>query len=106
MSTEPQPQFEPQILHSLRRSRVRTEIVMYLFKIYPDASYPADIARNIGIDPTNILGGLRGMGSRYDTSNSLIERGVVERVELEDATYYRLSERGKSVIESLGMDGR
>jgi predicted transcriptional regulator with HTH domain len=79
---------------------------MYLFKIYPDASYPADIARNIGIDPTNILGGLRGMGSRYDKSNSLIERGVVERVELEDATYYRLSERGKSVIESLGMGGR
>ena len=106
MSTEPQPQFEPQILRSLRRSRVRTEIVMYLFKIYPDASYPADIARNIGIDPTNILGGLRGMGSRYDKSNSLIERGVVEKVELEDATYYRLSERGKSVIESLGMGGR
>ena len=99
-------QFEPQILRSLRRSRVRTEIVMYLYKIYPDASYPADIARNIGIDPTNILGGLRGMGSRYDKSNSLIERGVVEKVELEDATYYRLSERGKSVIESLGMGGR
>ena len=105
MSTELQPQFEPQILRSLRRSRVRTEIVMYLFKIYPGASYPADIARNIGIDPTNILGGLRGMGSRYDKSNSLIERGVVERVELEDATYYRLSGRGKSVIESLDMGG-
>ena len=98
-------QLELQILRSLRRSRVRTEIVMYLYKIYPDASYPADIARNIGIDPTNILGGLRGMGSRYDKSNSLIERGIVEKVELEDATYYRLLERGISVIESLGMGG-
>jgi predicted transcriptional regulator with HTH domain len=79
---------------------------MYLYKIYPDASYPADIARNIGIDPTNILGGLRGMGSRYGKSNSLIERGIVEKVELEDATYYRLTERGKVVIDSFGMVGR
>ena len=29
-------------------------------KIYPEASYPAEISRNIGIDSTNILGGLRG----------------------------------------------
>ena len=99
-------QLESQILRSLRRSRVRTEIVMYLYKIYPNASYPADIARNIGIDPTNILGGLRGMGSRYDKSNSLIERGVVERVDLEDVTYYQLSKRGKSLLESFGMGGR
>jgi len=46
------------VLRSLRRSRVRTEIVMYLYKIYPKASYPAEISRNTGIDPTNILGGL------------------------------------------------
>ena len=106
MSAEQEPQFEPRIMRSLRRSRVRTEIVMYLYKIYPNASYPADIARNTGIDPTNILGGLRGMGSRFDKSNSLIERGIVEKVELEDAAYYRLSERGKSLLESFGMVGR
>ena len=97
--------FEPQVLRSLRRSRVRTEIVMYLYKIYPNASYPADISRNTGIDPTNIIGGLRGMGRRFDKTNSLIERGLVEKVELEDATYYRLSEYGKSLMESLNMVG-
>jgi predicted transcriptional regulator with HTH domain len=43
------------------------------------------------------------MGSRFDKSNSLIERGIVEKVELEDTTYYRLSEHGKSLIESLNM---
>jgi len=47
-------QFE-EVLRSLRRSRVRTEIVMYLYKIYPNASYPAEISRNTRIDPTNIL---------------------------------------------------
>ncbi len=93
-------QFE-EVLRSLRRSRVRTEIVMYLYKIYPNASYPAEISRNTGIDPTNILGGLRGMGNRFDAGNSLLKQGVVEKVEREKATYYRLSERGKSLIESI-----
>jgi predicted transcriptional regulator with HTH domain len=89
------------VLRSLRRSRVRTEIVMYLYKIYPKASYPAEISRNTGIDPTNILGGLRGMGSRFDASSSLLNHGIVEKIERRDATYYRLSERGKTLVESI-----
>ncbi|RZN34452.1 MAG: transcriptional regulator [Methanophagales archaeon ANME-1-THS] len=90
-----------EIIRALRRSRVRTEIIMYLYKIYPRASYPAEIARNTGIDSTNILGGLRGMSSRFDESSSLLSQGMVEKLELGDATYYRLSERGKALVESL-----
>lgn len=89
------------VFRSLRRSRVRTEILMFLYKNYPSASYPAEIARHTGIDPTNILGGLRGMGGRFDESSSLIKIRLVEKVELGNATYYRLSERSKSFIESL-----
>ena len=92
-----------EILRSLRRSRVRTEIVMYLYKIYPRASYPAEMSRNIGVDPTNILGGLRGMGSRFDESNSLLKMGLVDKIEREKIAYYRLSERGKVLIESLEL---
>jgi hypothetical protein len=92
-----------EILRSLRRSRVRTEIVMYLYKIYPRASYPAEMSRNIRIDPTNILGGLRGMGSRFDESNSLLKMGLVDKIERESIAYYRLSERGKELIESLEL---
>ena len=92
-----------EILRSLRRSRVRTEIVMYLYKIYPRASYPAEMSRNIGVDPTNILGGLRGMGSRFDESNSLLKMGLVDKIERENIAYYRLSERGKDLIESLKL---
>jgi len=92
------------ILRSLRRSRVRTEIVMYLYKIYPRASYPAEMSRNIEIDPTNILGGLRGMGNRFDESNSLLKMGLVDKIERGDnVVYYRLSERGKELIESMKM---
>ncbi len=92
-----------EILRSLRRSRVRTEIVMYLYKIYPRASYPAEMSRNIGVDSTNILGGLRGMGSRFDESNSLLKMGLVDKIERENIAYYRLSERGKDLIESLEL---
>jgi predicted transcriptional regulator with HTH domain len=92
-----------EILRSLRRSRVRTEIIMYLYKIYPRASYPAEMSRNIGVDPTNILGGLRGMGSRFDESNSLLKMGLVDKIEREKIAYYRLSEPGKDLIESLRL---
>lgn len=90
-----------QIARSLRKSRVRTEIAMYLYEIYPAASYPADIARNIGIAPTNILGGLRGMNHRFDESNSLLGLGLVDKIGDNGATYYQLSEHGKLVIEEL-----
>ena len=92
-----------QVSHSLRRSRVRTEVALYLYKIYPEASYPADICRNTGITPTNILGALRGMGKRFDKSNSLVGLGLVDEISVKNATYYRLSERGKSLIEHLNM---
>ena len=90
-----------QVARSLRRSRVRAEVAMYLYKIYPEASYPADISRNIGIEATNILGGLRGMSNRFDESNSLLVMGLVDKIGDNGATYYLLSERGKSVMDSL-----
>jgi predicted transcriptional regulator with HTH domain len=79
---------------------------MYLYKTYPEASYPADIARNTGIDPTNVIGALRGMNHRFDESNSLLGLGLVDIIEGEGVRYYRLLERGKLLIERLGMGGR
>ncbi len=90
------------ISRSLKKSRVRSEIIMYLYNNYPEASYPAEIAENTGIDPTNILKGLNGSG-RFGAAKSLLNQGVVEKMERGDVTYYRLSERGKSLIE--GMQG-
>jgi predicted transcriptional regulator with HTH domain len=73
---------------------------MYLYRYYPKAFYPAEIAQNTGVAPRSILGGLKGMG-RLDASNSLIKKKLVEEVEQENATYYRLSEHGKSLVESM-----
>jgi predicted transcriptional regulator with HTH domain len=92
-----------QVFRSLRRSRVRTEVALYLYKIYPEASYPSDICRHIGIEPTNILGALRGMNHRFDESNSLLGLGLVDKIGDNGATYYQLSEQGKSVLENLNL---
>ncbi len=92
-----------QILRSLKKSRVRTEIMMYLYKIYPNSSYPSDISRQTRIDPTNVIGGLCGMGRRYDKINSLVGVKLVEPVQLDGATYYKLTETGKKIIESMEL---
>jgi predicted transcriptional regulator with HTH domain len=86
---------------SLRRSRVRSEILMYLYSKYPKASHPEEVSRDTGIDLKNVLRGLRGKGGWFKESDALLKQGVVEQVEHGGTTYYRLAERGKSMIESM-----
>ncbi|MCL7476085.1 MAG: archaellum operon transcriptional activator EarA family protein [Methanosarcinales archaeon] len=93
----------PQIVRSLKKSRVRTEIMMYLYKIYPNSSYPSDISRHTKIDSTNVIGGLRGMGHRYDKANSLIGVELVESINFDGTAYYRLSDTGKRWIETMDL---
>jgi predicted transcriptional regulator with HTH domain len=85
----------------LRRSRVRTEILMYLYSKYPKASHPEEISRDTGIALKNVLKGLTGKGGWFKESDALLKQGVVEQVEHGGTTHYRLTERGKSMIESM-----
>ncbi len=96
-----EPLLKWQIMRSLRKSSVRREILMYLYTIYPEASYPTEIASNTRMDATNVLSGLRGMGSGFGESKSLLEIGLVDMVEREEGTSYQLSKRGKSLIVKL-----
>ena len=65
--------------------------MMYLYNNYPEASYPAEIAKNTGIDPTNVLKCLNGTGW-FGAAKSLLNQGVVEKMERGEGTYDRLSE--------------
>ena len=85
----------------LRRSRVRTEILMYLYSNYPEASHPEEISKDTGIDLKNVLRGLTGKGGWFKEPDALLKHGVVEQIEHGGTTYYRLTERGKSMIESM-----
>jgi len=92
----------PLIIRSLRRSNIRKKIADYLFEIGPSGSYTSEIAYNIKTTPTNVLGAIRGMGSRYKAEESLIALELVEQVKSgKDIKIYRLTEFGRDIIESL-----
>ncbi|RZN34451.1 MAG: hypothetical protein EFT35_09445 [Methanophagales archaeon ANME-1-THS] len=85
----------------LRRSRVRTEILMYLYSTYPKASQPDEIAQKTGIELKTVLRGLTGKGGGFMESDALLKQGVVEQIEQGGSTYYRLTESFKSMLESM-----
>ena len=95
-------QLRPLVIRSLRRSNIRKKIAEYLFEISPSGSYTSDIAYNIKTTPTNVIGAIRGMGSRYKDEESLIGLNIVELIESnKNVKLYRLTNFGKEVIESF-----
>ena len=92
----------PLIAMSLRRSNVRKRIAEYLFEIKPSGSYTSDIAHNIETTPTNVIGAMRGMNSRYREDESLIGLKLVEQVDAsKNLKIYKLTDFGKEIIESM-----
>ena len=94
----------PLVVRSLRRSYVRKKIAEYLFDISPSCSYTSEIAYNVKTTPTNVIGALRGMGSRYKEDESLLSLDIVEEKSGgKNIRLYSLTHFGKEVIESLNI---
>jgi predicted transcriptional regulator with HTH domain len=92
----------PLAMRSLRRSNVRKKIAEYLFEISPSYSYTSEIAYNINTTPSNVLGALRGMESRYKEDESLIGLDIVEiKKSGKDIKLYGITSFGKEIIENL-----
>ncbi len=92
----------PLVIRSLRRSNVRKKIADYLFEICPNGSYTSEIAYNIKTTPTNVIGAIRGMGSRYKAEESLISLEIVEQVKNNsNIKLYKLTDFGKEIVGSL-----
>jgi len=92
----------PIAIRALRRSNVRKKIADFLFDISPSCSYTSDIAYNIKTTPTNVIGAMRGMGSRYKEEESLIGLNMVEEKSCgKNIRLYSLTNFGKDVIEEL-----
>jgi predicted transcriptional regulator with HTH domain len=92
----------PLVVRSLRRSDIRKRIAEYLFEISPSGSYTSEIAYNVKTTPTNVLGAIRGMGTRYKEDESLIALNLVEQIESENKVkIYKLTDFGKDIINSL-----
>ena len=92
----------PLVMRSLRRSSVRKKIAEYLFEISPSGSYTSDIAYNVKTTPTNVIGAIRGMNSRYRSDESLIGLNIVEQIQThKNVKIYRLTDFGKEMVNSM-----
>ncbi len=92
------------IIRSLRRSNVRKKIADYLFDISPSGSYTSEIAYNVKTTPTNVIGAIRGMNTRYRNDDSLISLQIVEQInggKRNDIKLYKLTDFGKEILESI-----
>ena len=95
----------PLIMRSLRRSSVRKKIAEYLFEISPSGSYTSDIAYNVKTNPTNVIGALRGMNTRYRDDTSLLSLNIVEQIDGgKNVKIYKLTDFGKEIINSMKED--
>jgi hypothetical protein len=93
----------PLVIRALRRSNVRKKIAEYLFDISPSGSYTSEIAYHVKTTPTNVIGAIRGMESRYREDESLLSLNVIEQIQSgsKDIKLYRITDFGKEIIESL-----
>jgi predicted transcriptional regulator with HTH domain len=94
----------PIIVRSLRGSKVRKKIVDYLFEISPSGSYLSEIAYHVETAPSNVIGALRGMNSRYRQEESLIDLNIVEQIssgDSKDFKLYKLTDFGKEFLQTI-----
>jgi len=92
----------PLVVRSFRRSNIRKKIAEYLFEISPSFSYTSEIAYNVKTTPTNVIGAIRGMGTRYKEEESLLSLDIVEeKNNKKNIRLYGLTSFGKEVVESL-----
>jgi len=95
---------KPLVIRSLRRSSVRKKIADYLFEISPSGSYTSEIAFSVKTTPTNVIGAIRGMNTRYRDDESLLTLNIVEQIDggrHKDIKLYRLTPFGKEIVETL-----
>ena len=92
----------PLVRRSLRRSDIRKRIAEYLFDISPSCSYTSEIAYHVKTTPTNVIGAIRGMESRYREDESLLSLEIVEmKSGGKDIKLYGITSFGKEIVESI-----
>jgi len=95
----------PLVIRALRRSNVRKKIAEYLLEISPSSSYTSEIAYNVKTTPTNVIGAIRGMDSRYKEEESLLSLKIVEEKSGgKNIKLYSLTPFGKEIAESLRVE--
>jgi len=92
----------PMVVRALRRSYIRRDIAKYLCSINPECCRTTEIATQVKSSSTNVIGALRGLGSRYKTDESLISLNIVEETieksHGKDIKLYKITNFGNDVL--------
>lgn len=96
-----------EVIFSLRKSRSRRDILMLLTSTFPEPSYISEIARKIGASSTEVIGAIRGINGRYAPRRSLLELGLVEKVNSRWSSLclYRATKLGCEIAKVLLTKG-
>jgi len=93
---------KPLAIRALRRSNVRKRIAEYLFDISPSYSYTSDIAYHIRTTPSNVIGAMRGMQTRYKEEESLLNLNIVEEKNCgKNIRLYGITDFGKEMLKTI-----
>jgi predicted transcriptional regulator with HTH domain len=93
---------KPLAVRALRRSNVRKKIAEYLFDISPSYSYTSDIAYHVRTTPSNVIGAIRGMHTRYKEEESLLNLGIiVEKSYGNNIRLYGITPFGKEMLKTM-----
>ena len=86
---------------SLRKSKVRREVLRYLVEIYPKKVYASEIVVATGIGINDVYGALNGVLNRYKKGNSLVSLGLVTKEKTNGICFYSATELGCRSCRSL-----
>ena len=92
----------PLAIRALRRSNVRKKIAEYLFDISPSYSYTSEIAYHVRTTPSNVIGAIRGMQTRYKEDESLLTLNIIEEKNCgKNIRLYGITEFGKEMLKTI-----
>jgi predicted transcriptional regulator with HTH domain len=92
----------PLAVRALRRSNVRKKIAEYLFDISPNYSYTSEIAYHVRTTPSNVIGAIRGMETRYREEESLLNLNIIEEKQCgKNVRLYSITDFGKEMLKTI-----
>ena len=92
----------PLAVRALRRSNVRKKIAEYLFDISPNYSYTSEIAYHVRTTPSNVIGAIRGMQTRYRVEESLLNLDIIEERSCgKNIRLYGITDFGKEMLKTI-----
>ena len=88
---------------ALRKSMIRRLVLRHLASIHPEASHTYEIARQLGLSPTQVYGAVKGLRNHYEPKNSLLNLGLAEAIPDfgSRVTWYRATTLGCSMTSRL-----